>query len=42
MEAEVEPIINDHWAGESFPRELLPKFRELGLIDAVWNDDGTR
>ena len=42
MENEVEPDINEYWAREEFPRKLLPKIRQLGLLDAVWTDDGER
>jgi len=31
MEAEVQPIINDYWARDEFPFELLPKFKALGV-----------
>jgi glutaryl-CoA dehydrogenase len=31
MEQEVEPIINDYWARDEFPFELLPKLQKLGI-----------
>ncbi|PFH10247.1 glutaryl-CoA dehydrogenase [Collimonas sp. PA-H2] len=31
MEREVEPIINDYWARDAFPFELLPKMQKLGI-----------
>ncbi len=31
MEKEVQPIINDYWARDEFPFELLPKMQELGI-----------
>ena len=31
METKVSPIINKYWAEDSFPFELLPAFRELGV-----------
>lgn len=31
MEEEVQPIINDYWARDAFPFELLPKFKALGV-----------
>jgi glutaryl-CoA dehydrogenase len=31
METEVEPIINDYWARDEFPFELLPKLQELQI-----------
>lgn len=42
MEAEVAPIMNEHWATDSFPKELIPKLRELDLVRAIWNEDGSR
>src|SRR5215207_5739339 len=29
METKVQPIINKYWAGDAFPFELLPSFKEL-------------
>ncbi len=31
MEKEVQPIINDFWARDEFPFELLPKLKSLGI-----------
>jgi glutaryl-CoA dehydrogenase len=31
MEKEVQPIINDYWARDEFPFELLPKLKALGI-----------
>ncbi|RXZ38492.1 acyl-CoA dehydrogenase [Oxalobacteraceae bacterium CAVE-383] len=31
MESEVEPIINDYWARDEFPFELLPKLQKLAI-----------
>src|SRR5689334_22614302 len=31
METKVKPIINKHWADDTFPFELLPSFKELGI-----------
>jgi glutaryl-CoA dehydrogenase len=31
MEKEVEPIINDYWARDEFPFDLLPKMQNLGI-----------
>ncbi|WIY07622.1 acyl-CoA dehydrogenase family protein [Amycolatopsis mongoliensis] len=28
---EVEPLVNENWAAGTFPQELLPKFRNIGL-----------
>src|ERR1700741_1651032 len=31
METKVQPIINQYWVEDSFPFELLPSFKELGI-----------
>ncbi|MDB5988663.1 MAG: Acyl-CoA dehydrogenase [Herbaspirillum sp.] len=31
MESEVEPIINDYWARDEFPFELIPKLQKLAI-----------
>ena len=31
LDSKVAPIINKHWAEDSFPFELLPAFKELGI-----------
>src|SRR5215813_14368815 len=31
METKVQPIINRYWVEDSFPFELLPSFKELGI-----------
>src|SRR5262252_2012060 len=31
METKVQPIINKYWVEDSFPFELLPSFKELGI-----------
>ncbi|ULH15398.1 acyl-CoA dehydrogenase family protein [Deinococcus sp. KNUC1210] len=42
METEVAPIMNEYWSRDEFPRQLIPKMRELNLMREIWNDDGTR
>ena len=42
MEGEVQPIINDYWQRDTFPKELLPKFRELDLIKEIFGESGER
>ena len=42
MEREVHPIINDYWQRDETPRQLIPMIRDLGLIETIWNEDGTR
>jgi len=31
MKAKVAPVVTTHWAEDSFPFELLPAVRELGI-----------
>src|SRR3984885_12235130 len=31
METKVQPIINNYWADDAFPFELLPSFKEVGI-----------
>src|ERR1700755_3178943 len=31
METNVQPIINKYWVEDSFPFELLPSYKELGI-----------
>jgi glutaryl-CoA dehydrogenase len=42
MESEVEPIINDYWSRDEFPRVLIDKFRQLDLIGRIFKEDGSR
>ena len=42
MESEVEPIINDYWSRDEFPKQLIGKFRELDLINQVFDEHGER
>ena len=42
MESEVEPIINEYWSRDEFPKQLIAKFRELNLIGKLFNEDGSR
>ena len=42
MEREVEPIINDYWSRDEFPKELIGKFRELDLINVLFDENGER
>ena len=39
-EREVAPIIEDHWAKASFPMEIIPKFRELGIAGVGYEGFG--
>jgi len=40
METTVAPIINQHWANDSFPFEIVPGFRELGIAGAGYGGYG--
>ena len=42
MENEVEPIINEFWSRDEFPKQLIGKFRDLDLIGRLFNADGSR
>jgi glutaryl-CoA dehydrogenase len=43
MEEEVEPVINEYWQRDETPLALFKRgFTEHGLVDAVYNADGTR
>ena len=42
MHSDVAPIMNEHWSRDEFPRDLIPKLRELRLIERIWREDGTR
>ena len=40
MRAEVQPMVNEYWAKGEFPRELIGKFRELGLAGVAYEGYG--
>ncbi|MGI6874210.1 acyl-CoA dehydrogenase family protein [Amycolatopsis sp. 3B14] len=40
MRTEVKPLVNEYWARGEFPRELIGKFRELGLAGAAYEGYG--
>src|SRR6476661_6762093 len=40
METKVQPIINKHWVEDSFPFELLPSYKELGIAGIGMNGYG--
>ena len=40
METKVQPIINKHWAADTFPFELLPSYKELGIAGIGINGYG--
>ena len=42
MEAEVEPVVAEHWENETFPRDIIRTIRHLDLLDVAWGDDGSR
>ncbi|MFD4194488.1 acyl-CoA dehydrogenase family protein [Amycolatopsis thermoflava] len=40
MRTEVKPLVNEYWARGEFPRELIGKFRELGLAGVAYEGYG--
>jgi glutaryl-CoA dehydrogenase len=40
METKVQPVINKHWVEDSFPFELLPSYKELGIAGIGMNGYG--
>src|ERR1700752_390500 len=40
METKVAPIINKYWIEDSFPFELLPSYKELGIAGLGMNGYG--
>jgi glutaryl-CoA dehydrogenase len=40
MTTEVKPLVNEYWAKGEFPRELIGKFRELGLAGVAYEGYG--
>ena len=42
METDVQPIINEYWSRDEFPKQLIPKFQELDLIRSIFDDKGGR
>jgi glutaryl-CoA dehydrogenase len=40
MTSEVEPVVNQHWQRGSFPFEVVPGFRELGLAGLPYRGFG--
>ncbi|MFF9813088.1 acyl-CoA dehydrogenase family protein [Streptomyces sp. NPDC014006] len=40
MRTEVKPLVNEYWAKGEFPRELIGRFRELGLAGVPYEGYG--
>ena len=40
MKSEVEPTVNQHWQRGSFPFEIVPGFRQLGLAGLPYHGFG--
>ncbi|OXM73313.1 MULTISPECIES: acyl-CoA dehydrogenase family protein [Amycolatopsis] len=40
LRTEVKPLVNEYWARGEFPRELIGKFRELGLAGVAYEGYG--
>ncbi|WP_245557552.1 acyl-CoA dehydrogenase family protein [Deinococcus peraridilitoris] len=42
MEDEVRPLPNEYWSRDTFPRDLIGKFRQLDLIRKICTETGER
>ena len=42
METEVEPIANEYWQRDEFPRQLIGKLRDLDIISTLFDENGER
>ncbi len=42
MEREVEPMINEYWQRDEFPRQLIGKLKDLDIISALFDENGER
>ena len=42
METEVEPIANEYWQRDEFPRQLIGKLKDLDIISALFDENGER
>ena len=42
MEREVEPLINDYWQRDEFPRQLIGKLKKLDIISTLFDKNGER
>lgn len=42
MELEVEPLINEYWSRDEFPRGLIQKLKELDIIKELFDEHGNR
>ena len=40
MEKEVKPLVNDHWLHDSFPFEIIEKFKELNVCGVTYEGYG--
>ena len=40
MAKEIEPVINDYWTREEFPRDLIPAFARLGVAGTAYDGYG--
>ena len=40
MAKEIEPVINDYWTREEFPRDLIPAFARLGIAGTAYDGYG--
>ncbi|MEM6647769.1 MAG: acyl-CoA dehydrogenase family protein [Bacteroidota bacterium] len=42
MHDEVQPIINDYWSRDAFPKQIMKPMAAMGLGEALFAADGTR
>lgn len=42
METEVEPLINEYWQRDEFPRQLIGKLKDLDIIGVLFDENGER
>jgi glutaryl-CoA dehydrogenase len=38
LEAEVKPLVTEHWEKATFPREIIPGLHELGVASFAWEE----
>jgi len=42
METHVQPIANEYWQKDTFPRHLIDEMRKLNILPKIFHPDGTR
>jgi glutaryl-CoA dehydrogenase len=38
LQAEVKPLVTEHWEKATFPREIIPALHELGVASFAWEE----